>query len=307
MSNKIEIKENKVIKTFSNRMDFVRESSIYEKIAGKGLAPEYMGGWDGTIEHEYIQGESFDSVILKAMSNPYHFVECANLFFDWYKRFREALNLSLGDMDFSDFVFSDGKLYCIDFEHCRPGNAEDDVSKLAAEICLAESTYTLFGMEDTKIFVKAAWERIDMNSSKLYNAMNEALDRKCKTKNINPLYAANEYLATFVCCAFVRAPKTVLLSSILKALRKSNQEWTLFTKNITGENEKFVRLIMSAAKEDYNAIYLTEGGSIAEFPLLLRTSSAIDVLQMEQNSKLSLKDILMLKFNSKGMAVESMK
>lgn len=307
MKNTVEIKENKVLKTFANRMDYVRETSIYKKIAGKGLAPELTGNWDGTIEHEYIMGENFDEAIHKAMSNPYKFVEYANLFFDWYKRFREAVNLSLGMVDFSDFIISKGKLYCIDFEHCRPGYAEDDVANLAANICLTESTYTIFGMEDAKIFVKAAWDRLDMLSSRLYSAIKDALAKVCEEKNVTPLLSANEYLATFVCCAFVKAPKYSAITNILKALRKSTQEWTLFTNNITGENERYVRYVMGSAKESNNAIFLTDAGSIIEFPLLLRTSDAIEIFQVEQNSKLSLKDIIMLKFNSKGMAIENMK
>ena len=79
MKNTVEIKNGKVVKTFGSRIDFVRESSIYEKIKGKGLAPEVTGLWDGSIEHEFIAGESFNNVINRAMSNPLEFIKYSNI------------------------------------------------------------------------------------------------------------------------------------------------------------------------------------------------------------------------------------
>ena len=309
MSNKVEFQGDKVIKTFENRIDFVRESSIYEKIKGKDLAPELIGVWDGSLGHAYVKGESFSDVMHRAMNDPMEFIEYSNVFFKWYRSFRDVLHLSLGDMDFSDFIMTEEKkLYCIDFEHCKPGYAEDDVAELAANVCLMDGQYTRFGMEDAKIFVKSAWEQIDMSSDRLYNSLNKSLESVCFEKGLAPMYSANEYLATFVCCAFVHAPKRrIVLSKMVEALRQSTQSWTLFAEDITGVDEPYIRYIMSSKKEDYNVIFVTEDGNAKLFPLLLKTIDAINILTVAKDHKMSLTDAIVSKFKYKAMAVENMK
>ena len=309
MSNKVEIQGDKVIKTFENRIDFVRESSIYDKIKGKDLAPELTGVWDGSIGHAYIKGENFNEVIHRAMNDPMEFIEYSNIFFKWYRSFRDVLHLSLGDMDFSDFILTeDRKLYCIDFEHCKPGYAEDDVAVLAANICLMGGEYTRFGMEDAKIFVKSAWEQIDMSSDRLYNSLGKALEVVCFEKGVAPMYSANEYLATFVCCAFVHAPKRkIFLKKMIESLRQSNQTWTLFAEDITGADEPYIRYIMSSKKDDYNAIFVTEDGNAKLFPLLFKTIDALNILNFALEKKISLTDAIVSRFNYKAMAIENMK
>ncbi len=308
MKNIVEIQGDKVIKTFGNRIDFVRESSIYEKIKGKGLAPELSGICDGVISHVYVKGENFNDVLHRAMKDPVEFIEYSNLFFEWYKNFRDTVNISLGDMDFSDFVLDDKHLYCIDFEHCRPGYAEDDVANLTANICLMGDEYTRFGMEDAKIFVKSAWNQISMSSTRLYHSLNKFLESVCYDKNVTPMLSANEYLATFVCSSFVHAPKRkISLAKMVEALKKSNQAWTLFAEDITGENEKYIRYIMSAAKESFNAIFLAENGNVKLFPILLKTDDAIANLTVASELDMSLSDTIATKFNYKAMAIENMR
>ncbi len=309
MSNKVEFQGDKVIKTFDNRIDFVRESSIYEKIKGKGLAPEITGVWDGVIGHTYIKGENFNDVIHRAMKDPMEFIEYSNIFFNWYRKFRDVLHISLGDMDFSDFILTENReLYCIDFEHCKPGYAEDDVADLAANVCLMGGEYTRFGIEDAKIFVKSAWEQIEMSSKRLYDSLIKYLDLVCEENNIKSMRSANEYLATFVCCAFAHAPKRrISLSKMVEALRQSNQAWTLFAEDITGENEQYIRYLMSTPKEEYNVLFLTENGNAKLFPLLLKTEEAISILTVAADNKMSLTKALVSKFNYKPVSVESMR
>lgn len=309
MSNKVEFQGEKVIKTFDNRIDFVRESSIYEKLKGKGLAPEIIGKWDGTLGHAYIKGECFNDVIHRAMKDPMEFIEYSNIFFKWYRSFRDVLHISLGDMDFTDFILTEEKqLYCVDFEHCKPGYAEDDVAMLAANICLMGNEYTRYGIEDAKIFVKSAWEQIEMSSKRLNESLQRALELVCEEKQIRPVRSANEYLATFVCCAFVHAPKRrIVLSKMIESLCQSNQAWTLFAEDITGENEQSIRYLMSVPKKDYNVIFLTEDGNAKLFPLLLKTEDAIPILTVASENEMSLTDAILSKFNYKPVAIESMK
>lgn len=297
-----------MVKTFGSRMNYVREVKIYEKLKGSGLAPDITSNWDGAIEHEYIEGRSFEEVLKESRSDTLSFIEYANIFFDWYLSFRDRVKLSLGDMDFNDFVIVEKHLYCIDFEHCKPGNIEDDIAYLTAHICLSDGAYTLQGMENSKVFVKAAWDKLDMSSDRLYDALKSALDKLCEELGIAPVQSANEYLATFVCTGFMHTPDSAdAVSALLDAIRLSGHKWTLFADHVTGDAEKYIRYIMSANKEGTDAVFLTDGGSIIEFPLLLRTGRAVQLLEHSSSSEMSLKDALMLKFRSRGMAVERMK
>jgi len=192
MSNTIQIKDNKVVKTFGSRMNFVRESRIYDKIKGLDLAPEITGTWDGALEHTYVEGTSFADIMSKAFSNPYDFVKYSGIFFDWYKKFRNSVNMSLGDMDFSDFILtSDGKLLCIDFEHCKPAGLEQDIANLAAVISFDDGNYSAIGLENSKIFVKKAKEELDISSEKLYPAIKEAFEGKCAELGIPSMREIN--------------------------------------------------------------------------------------------------------------------
>ena len=309
MKNTVEIKVDKVIKTFGSRIDFVRESSIYEKIKGKGLAPEVTGIFDGALEHDYIKGESFKDVIHRSMNNPLEFLEYAKLFIEWYKQFRDIVSITLGNMDFTDFIITaDKKLYCIDFEHCKPGYVEDDIANFAANICFMGGSYSRFGMEDAKIFIKCAWEIVEMSSERLYNSLKSHLLKVSDEKGIQPMYSANEYLATFVCCAFAHAPRRrISLRKMVDALKMSNQMWTVFADEITGDSEKYIRYIMSASKEECNAIYLTEKKKASLFPVLFKTEEAIAIMSIAGESKVAYEDVLFSRLHSKGVPIENMK
>lgn len=307
MKNTIEIKDGKVIKTFATHMDYVRESKIYEKIKGYELAPEMTSNWEGSIEHEYVDGENFAKAIQDAMGNPQLLYDYCLLFCKWYKKFRDVVNLSIGDSDFSDFILAGEKLYCIDFEDFKPGLVEKDIANLASTMTFAESTYSVFGMENAKIFVKTAFENLDLSSEKLYTALKDALEASCKKRNIQSVNSVNEYFATFVCTTFVHVnPTEDIIADMLAVLPKSAQMWTLFAEDISDEAEKNMRYIMGSVKDGYNAIYLTEGGAAKEFPLLIRTYGSSLILDDAHTNGISLLDTIKEKFNSTGLALENM-
>jgi len=289
-------------------MDFNREKRIYDKLKGSGLCPEITGVFDGAIEHEFVDGETLTQQAAGVLQNPYDFMEFTNKLLDWYQEYRKLVNFSLGDIDFDDFVVRDGNILCIDFEQCKPGLVEDDIAIFAANISLVTGGYTVFGMEDAKIFVKEAWKRFEMNSEKLYNAIKKAFDDICLDKGIAQIKTADEYVACFVCCAFAHQPKDVdAPAEIMDILRQSNQMWTLFAKDVTGDTEKYIRYLMSVEKDDCDTFYLTNEREIQRFPLLFKTESAIETLQFAINMDLGLRETLMFQLKSKGIAIEDMK
>ncbi len=109
---------DRVIKTFASRMGFVREQGIYEKLKGTGLVPNMLLAQDGVIETQYEEGQNFYEVFQAAGSDPVKQAACFELFFSWYKSYREKTNISIGTTGFHDFVVQDGKLLCLDLEHC---------------------------------------------------------------------------------------------------------------------------------------------------------------------------------------------
>ena len=82
--------------------------------------------------------------------------------------------------------------------------------------------------------------------------------------------------------------------------------WTLFADNVSGENEKILRYLMGSRKADYDVLILTDKGNIKTFPLLIRTADAALSFDMQRDSGLSVKEILISKFRCKGMPVEKM-
>ena len=134
-------------------MGFVREQGIYEKLKGTGLVPTMLLAQDGVIETQYEEGRNFFEVFQAAGIDPAKQAACFELFFSWYKRYREAANISIGTTNFRDFIVQDDRLICLDLEHCCPGSAEEDVARLACELALYPKGYTAAGLESAKLFV----------------------------------------------------------------------------------------------------------------------------------------------------------
>ncbi len=134
-------------------MGFVREQGIYEKLKGTGLVPTMLLAQDGVIETQYEEGQNFYDVFLAAGTDPAKQAACFEMFFAWYKRYREETNISIGTTNFKDFIVQDGSLVCLDLEHCCPGSAEEDIARLACEIALYPKGYTAAGIESAKLFV----------------------------------------------------------------------------------------------------------------------------------------------------------
>ena len=59
LSNTVQRRKDRFIKTFASRSGFVREQGIYEKLKGSGLVPTMLSAQDGTIETQYEEGTNF--------------------------------------------------------------------------------------------------------------------------------------------------------------------------------------------------------------------------------------------------------
>ena len=169
--NTVERRKDRIIKTFASRMGFVREQGIYEKLQGTGLVPTMLMAQDGVIETQYEEGQNFYEVFQAAGADPAKQAACFELFFSWYRRYREATNISIGSTNFRDFILQGDHLLCLDLEHCCPGSAEEDVARLACQLALYPKGYTAAGLESAKLFVCVGSSFLDWQPESLAKAV----------------------------------------------------------------------------------------------------------------------------------------
>ena len=176
LSNTVQRRKDRFIKTFASRSGFVREQGIYEKLKGSGLVPTMLSAQDGTIETQYEEGTNFYEFFLAAGSDPAKQAACFELFFSWYRRYRELTNISIGETDFRDFIEQGDSLMCLDLEHCRPGSAEEDIARLACMLALYPKGYTGAGLDSAKLFVCVGSSFLDWHPETLAKAVPAAAD-----------------------------------------------------------------------------------------------------------------------------------
>ena len=176
LSNTVQRRKDRFIKTFASRSGFVREQGIYEKLKGSGLVPTMLSAQDGTIETQYEEGTNFYEFFRAAGSDPAKQAACFELFFSWYRRYRELTNISIGETDFRDFIVQGDSLMCLDLEHCRPGSAEEDIARLACMLALYPKGYTGAGLDSAKLFVCVGSSFLDWHPETLAKAVPAAAD-----------------------------------------------------------------------------------------------------------------------------------
>lgn len=152
-ANIIERRKDRIIKTFASRINFVKEQGVYEKLKGTGLAPELIAAHDGVIELRFVEGENFLEYFMSIKNNLAEQAKCFEMFFNWYKQYRKVTNIALGEIDFDDFIIDGDRLICLDFEHCKPGSAEEDIARFASLLAIYPKGYTAAGLESAKLFI----------------------------------------------------------------------------------------------------------------------------------------------------------
>jgi molybdopterin-guanine dinucleotide biosynthesis protein A len=199
--NRIERRGERVIKTFASRMGFVREQRIYEKLKGTGLVPTMLLAQDGVIETQYEEGRNFREVFQEAGADPEKQAACFELFFSWYRRYREATNISIGTTGFRDFVLQGDRLLCLDLEHCCPGSAEEDVARIACEIAMYPKGYTAAGIESAKLFICVGANFLNWQPETLAKAVPPA------AKEVEDLYGIKHHpgMALYLAAYFTTA------------------------------------------------------------------------------------------------------
>lgn len=184
MKNEIEIKNGLVRKTYASRMDFLREEKLYKLLDGTGLCPKLIDSRDGFLEHEYVSGENYIELLAKAEDDYSKLTELFGLFYEWYKKYREITNMTLGQVRFEKFLLTDKGLMNLEFENCKPGYMEEDLAKLSAQMCMVPDAFSRVGVDMARFFICVGAQNIDYNPEKLVQLLPKAIKAECKDRNV---------------------------------------------------------------------------------------------------------------------------
>ncbi|MBQ1383759.1 MAG: hypothetical protein II499_03775 [Firmicutes bacterium] len=198
--NEVVRKGSVVIKRFASHLNYLKESSIYDKLRGSGLAPRLLFEGDDSIEHEFAEGPSLLDMLTERSGDPAELAKCFKLFFDWYQAFRAKTGTSLGRVDFSKFIYTDSGVVCIDFEHCRAGYMEWDIAYLAAGICLVPEPYSFRAIEICRLFISVGAGILTWDPDRLSQCLKAELDRQRTEKGIAADDEAERYLISALSC-----------------------------------------------------------------------------------------------------------
>ena len=182
MKNEIEIKNGIVRKTYASRMDFLREEKLYKLLDGTGLCPKLIDSRDGFLEHEYVSGDNYIELLAKAEGDHDRLTFLFGQFYEWYKKYREITNLTLGQVRFEKFLLTDKGLLNLEFENCKPGYMEEDLAKLSAQMCMVPDAFSREGVDMARFFICVGVQNIDYNPEKLAQLLPKAIMAECKER-----------------------------------------------------------------------------------------------------------------------------
>ena len=131
MKNKILITDSTVKKHFHSKIAFEKERHILNLLAESGLTANSYHIDDRYIELEYINGQTLSQLIDK---DEHNLLAVFDKLILWIREFNSITkNIVLDDINLKNFIYSDGKIYGIDFEswHCGD-NTENYTAVLAA-------------------------------------------------------------------------------------------------------------------------------------------------------------------------------
>ncbi|MBQ5326748.1 MAG: hypothetical protein J6K80_06055, partial [Oscillospiraceae bacterium] len=143
MKNKILIADSTVKKYFHSKIAFEKERHILNLLAESGLTANSYHIDDRYIQLEYINGQTLSQLIDKDEHNLPAVFDKLIL---WIRQFNSITkNIVLDDINLKNFIYSDGKIYGIDFESWHCG---DNTENYAAILAAVNTAY--FKNEDIK-------------------------------------------------------------------------------------------------------------------------------------------------------------
>lgn len=299
MSTSTEIKNGRVVRTFTGRTEYINEDRAYDLLRGTGLTPKLLYSFDNSIEYKALEGETLWDSIQAARGNGAELERLFALWADWYGAFRKKTGFCLGGADLKDFVITKDGLVGINFGQCKKGWAESDIAAAAAQLCLEPQAFDPSGAALARAFMKVAAGRLEYDPEILANHIRTAIKEKCRAAGIKADPAKTEYICTFSTLALLTVgtgrkkaediegaladvPKKVscsaetdLCGQIAESLGKIDQPWTfVLSAQMPALPPILIRAMICADKEGFEAVAVESEGKLRDFPLLLRTEQA---------------------------------
>ncbi len=131
MKNRIVI-ENTVKKYYHSAIACDKENYILDLLKNSGLSPKKISCARNCIETEYINGLTLSQLI---DNNENSLEMIIAKLVEWTDNFNAITkNIVLDDMNLKNFIFSNGKIYGIDFESWHYGDSSENYSALLAAV-----------------------------------------------------------------------------------------------------------------------------------------------------------------------------
>lgn len=175
---------NIVVKHFVSRDDYLNESLVYEKLAGTHLAPKLSEKCDNCIALEYIEGPSLFDALEASLENPAEQVRLFQLFFLWYKRFREATGFILGDTNFRNFIIKEENLYGLDFETCKEGLPVEDIVWQTSMLATLRPAFSIERKNMARRFLSMGVQALGVSAEGVVSKLEQAFESICERRNV---------------------------------------------------------------------------------------------------------------------------
>lgn len=124
-----------VVKRFCMQDSFDTELSVY-KILGDNcdFVPNMLRHSDREIVKQYIKGETLLDILQQCESSldKVTIAQSLDALIDTINRFHIATKLVANDVNLSNYIMSNGKVYFVDLEQCQYGKVASDYGKLIA-------------------------------------------------------------------------------------------------------------------------------------------------------------------------------
>ena len=299
MSTSTEIKNGRVVRTFTGRTEYINEDRAYELLRGTGLAPKLLYSFDNCIEYQIPEGEILWDRIQDAKGDAAELSRLFGLWADWYDAFRKKTGFCLGGADLKDLVLTGDGLVCTDFQQCRKGYAECDIAAAVAQLCLEPHAFDPSGAALARALMKVAAGRLEYDPEILANHIRTAIKEKCRAAGIKADPTKTEYICTFSTMALLTleggrhraadiegaladVPEKAncsadgdLCAKLAESLEKIDQPWTFgLSTHRPALPPILIRAMICADKEGFEAVAVESEGKLRDFPMLLRTEHA---------------------------------
>ena len=305
-------------------MNYARESGIYKKLEGTGLAPELISDYDGCIEYAYVEGPDFIRCLGDLEGKPAGKAKLFEIFFTWYREYWKRTHQALGKLDLAKFILAKDGLKYLDFENCKPGHPESDIARAAAQLCMEPKPYSESGIETARLFICVGASFLDWRGELLAEYLEKELTERASSEDIAGGTVLRDYVTRlftsagavfsdrdepsaatsmlsampqrFICVkeeggegcpGFSKIPyRESDVASLKDVLKNVKQPWCVILRNEEPVCSRgILRSILSASDSEADVIMYTAGGDPLGSVMLLRTKVVEEALRSADETR----------------------